>query len=211
MTGKPPEDDWTNAELEAIADASIEFERATMPGYRRFLDLARRRHPDAPLDRAAMRRALAGMRPPDWLPYALENLGAFPTADAAWLLATAWGGSEFPSGAGVAEAVAAFRRVGFAADDGQERPTATLTVYRGADRPKAWHGLAWTIDEATAEWFARRFATRRPGYVFVAEVDPEGVLGVLADRGESTVLVDPDRLRDRRVLRKVEGRPFEDE
>lgn len=73
----------------------------------------------------------------------------------------------------------------------------TLTVFRGqdpADDPAHLRGIAWSLDVATAEKFARgawaRVGNRR-GVVYEGRVPRDVVLGYLTGRGESEVVVDP--------------------
>ncbi len=130
--------------------------------------------------------------------------GAFGRETLRHLLSEWWTDAEFPTGLGTGRIVELFRSAGFVTDtEGTLAPAGPLTVYRGVrggSRPRA---LSWTLDEAKAEWFARRFAFDRPGELYAAEVQPEAVLGIFHGRAESEVVVDPRHLRKIRLLRQV--------
>jgi len=71
-----------------------------------------------------------------------------------------------------------------------------ITVYRGIDVPGSMagrlNGLSWTLDEATAHWFAGR--TGRPPVVISRRVRASSIIAVIEGRGESEVLI-AQRLR----------------
>lgn len=81
--------------------------------------------------------------------------------------------------------------------DGKRLPKGEiLTVYRGQDEAVdlAAYGIAWSLDQAIAEKFARGAATRqanRGGTVYSALVHSKNVMGYLTGRGESEVIVNP--------------------
>lgn len=154
-----------------------------------------------------MFRAVLWMDHFERLPHALRYYRCFAPDVARVLLAHSYDSAEIASPLGVGRLIAAFRRVGFVTDtEGLEPPSSPLLVFRGTGASRRWFALGWTTDEERAEWFARRFLSRQPGTVFTAMVPPEGVLGMLNARKESTVIVDPRRLRERRILRVVDRR-----
>ena len=69
-----------------------------------------------------------------------------------------------------------------------------LTIYRGVHIKKGTlRGLSWTLDRERAEWFANRWAKRRP-YVVEAEVLKSDVRAHFLARGEAEIVVLPNRL-----------------
>ena len=69
-----------------------------------------------------------------------------------------------------------------------------LTIYRGVHIKKGTlRGLSWTLDRERAEWFANRWAKRRP-YLVEAEVLKSNVRAHFLDRGEAEIVVLPNRL-----------------
>lgn len=80
-------------------------------------------------------------------------------------------------------------------DDGGRslhRPTEPLTVYRGAPLETAGLGMSWSLDEARARWFAKRWLFfGRPSGLYRGVVPPEGVFAMFNDRTEQEVVLDP--------------------
>jgi len=69
-----------------------------------------------------------------------------------------------------------------------------LTIYRGVHIKKGTlRGLSWTLDRERAEWFANRWAKRRP-YLVQAQVLKSDVRAHFLDRGEAEIVVLPNRL-----------------
>ena len=69
-----------------------------------------------------------------------------------------------------------------------------LTIYRGVHIKKGTlRGLSWTLDRERAEWFANRWAKRRP-YLVEAEVLKSDVRAYFLDRNEAEIIVLPNRL-----------------
>lgn len=127
---------------------------------------------------------------------------ALPAVDLNLLLVEWWTDTEFPSLYGTGRIVALFRRAGFVSDRGEAPPTGPLIIYRGVgEGVPTPRGVSWTLSEERAAWFARRFTFATGDTVYAAEIMPEGVLGILHERDEAEVLVDPRRLRRLRVLR----------
>lgn len=115
--------------------------------------------------------------------------------------------------------VTVFEMAGFISDeDGGEKPTEPLTVYRGA-HPSFRDGLAWTTSEERAWFFACNYpdtlrtrmwidhqvsgspapALGNPDegfHVYRATVLPWGVLARFDGRKEEEVVVNPDALHD---------------
>jgi transcriptional regulator with XRE-family HTH domain len=94
-----------------------------------------------------------------------------------------------------------FREAGFTTDTWQ-RLTGELTIYRGTAGGERSPGMAWTLDEASARWFARRSAMtyRRNPTVYRARVHAEDVLAYFAGRNEQEVVVDPATLSAREIF-----------
>ena len=79
---------------------------------------------------------------------------------------------------------------------------AQVTIHRGfADI--YWMGWSWTLDEARAEWFAKRFAHRGLGQVMTATVPKKKIIAYLGDRNESEIVYNPRRLPRERKVRLV--------
>jgi len=77
-------------------------------------------------------------------------------------------------------------------EDGAPLPEGeTLTVYRGQS-PEDELGLAWTLDPATARFFARRF--HAGGSILAGSVARSDVLAYLTGRGEQEIDVDPRKV-----------------
>ena len=110
------------------------------------------------------------------------------------ILAEWWNATE---GVRPREAIPLFRRAGYVTDDATATPpteTGNLTIYRGVRIPRHRLGISWTLDLERARFFAGRY-TAGGGYVYVAELPPDGLLGYFTDRNEREVVVDPGTLR----------------
>jgi hypothetical protein len=72
-----------------------------------------------------------------------------------------------------------------------------VTIYRGCSRAAAL-GLAWTIDQALAERFARghRKIPVPDPVIVSAKIHRDAILGVFTERNEAEIVVDPDELAD---------------
>ena len=122
--------------------------------------------------------------------------GRLTTDDLRSVICEVWSSAEYPQQhLRLVDWVDMFRRAGFVSERGAPAPTEPLTVYRGATWGRR-RGMAWTTDEAMAEWFASRWRGVTDGetYVFTVNVEPAAVLAFCdADdgRGESEVVVDP--------------------
>jgi hypothetical protein len=80
--------------------------------------------------------------------------------------------------------------------DAQHDP---IAVHRGSQRGHT-RGISWTTDEVTAGEFARGIRCRNSEPVIAhAEVPKDAVFGVIFDRKESEILLDPRRLRKFRI------------
>jgi hypothetical protein len=111
------------------------------------------------------------------------------------LLPELWSGSDPDDTDSRALALWQAARVakGRAITDGKGLPAGNLTVYRGQDADAPF-GIAWSLDRAIAEKFARGSATRqsnRGGVVYVARVPRAEVLAYLTGRGESEIIWNP--------------------
>jgi hypothetical protein len=117
--------------------------------------------------------------------------------EVAYALADAWSGPDHPTRAGleVLSWTHMFERVGYVVDGRRaeaERPTGTVTLYRGA-HPSFRRGMSWTDQLDVACWFTRY---RSPGgsQVYVARVPPKSLLAHLHEygngRGEHEFVVD---------------------
>jgi len=71
----------------------------------------------------------------------------------------------------------------------------TVTVYRGVTgkAADASHGLSWSLQYETAQWFAKRFGDR--GCVYEAQIEKEHIHAYFSGRNESEVIVHPKYLR----------------
>src|ERR1700720_120677 len=74
---------------------------------------------------------------------------------------------------------------------------------RGADRGAPdradrglTRGLAWTMDQSKAEWFAGRFPYRGPPFVASGWVFKRDVFAYFIGRQESEIVVSPNSIRD---------------
>jgi hypothetical protein len=74
-----------------------------------------------------------------------------------------------------------------------------VAIWRGCERGRE-RGLAWTIDRAVAEEFARgkRCVNKHPTLAS-AEIPKQHIFGVFLDREESELAIDPRRLRKLRA------------
>ena len=70
-----------------------------------------------------------------------------------------------------------------------------VTIYRGvtSHNAKNVRALSWTLDRATAEWFATRF--NEQGTVYEAQIDKQHICAVFLGRNEAEVIVDPKYLQ----------------
>lgn len=112
-------------------------------------------------------------------------------------LEDAWTGAEFPER--VVERglwVTMFGWSGYIVDSTpRERPTESLTLYRGA-KPDAKAGMAWTGSLEKAQWFANRPMQFGKGKVFTATVEPERLFAHFPEsRGEDEYVIDTDDLK----------------
>lgn len=86
------------------------------------------------------------------------------------------------------------KHVGHYLRDGKALPRSKfLTVYRG-QLPGEAVGIAWSLDRATADKFARGAGIRTgsmPGVVLETVVERADVLGYMTGRGEAEVIIDP--------------------
>ena len=71
----------------------------------------------------------------------------------------------------------------------------TITVYRGVIgmAEDSYLGLSWSLNQETAEWFAKRFGHR--GYVYEGQIDKKYVYAYFSGRNESEVVMRPKYLR----------------
>jgi hypothetical protein len=94
-----------------------------------------------------------------------------------------------------------FRRAGYVSDN-DEQLSGELAIYRGtfADDPKL--GIAWTLSEERARWFAERLGAGKAS-VWRAKVDASEVLGYFTERNEAEIIVAPETLRDLARARTV--------
>ena len=101
------------------------------------------------------------------------------------------------------ELVTLLRSIGFVTDrEGMSLPVKPIAIYRGARDDL---GVSWSLSLDTARFFAGRWAfgddsQRLP--VFRAVAPPEAILGMVFDRNEREVLVDPWELEDGRILER---------
>lgn len=70
-----------------------------------------------------------------------------------------------------------------------------ITIYRGVTsyNAKDVKVLSWTLNRATAEWFATRF--NEQGTVYEAQIDKQHICAVFLGRNEAEVIVDPKYLQ----------------
>lgn len=71
----------------------------------------------------------------------------------------------------------------------------TLVVYRaGYDWQPPAQGLAWTLDQSVAQWFARRYKADRP--IYAATILKQYTVALILRRNEKEIIVaDPTALR----------------
>jgi hypothetical protein len=67
-----------------------------------------------------------------------------------------------------------------------------VTVYRGFRRPGRHLAPSWTLDQARAEWFARRAVDPHGGDGYLAP--KTCVIAYFAGRGEQEIVLDPGGL-----------------
>jgi hypothetical protein len=120
-------------------------------------------------------------------------------------LASAWTGAKYPYDAlAVEDWLWLFRSAGFTTDTADiSPPKSDLDVYRGC-LPDHRLGLAWTTNPDCARWFAKVWLERRHikgGRVYAARVRPDHVLGIMHERSEDEVVIDPSGLFDVRLSR----------
>jgi hypothetical protein len=104
-----------------------------------------------------------------------------------------WSGCEFPESALDVETWGElFDRAGYTVDGRRApRPTAPLTLYRGAT-PERRYGLAWTPDRDVAAWFVSRVFMPPTSRVWRAVVEPGQLYAqnVRCREGEPEYVVD---------------------
>lgn len=117
--------------------------------------------------------------------------------DSGTALLKTWMTAEWPERAlGSTEWVRLFRETGFVALPALDRPSRALRLFRGSSAAN-WRGMAWTADLAVARLFAERWIQSGvEAHVYVATVEPAGVLARLGAGGEDEVIVDPGYLPD---------------
>jgi hypothetical protein len=102
-----------------------------------------------------------------------------------------------------------FRQVGYIGDPlPQQDP---VRLYRGINRYRWARGVSWTADMKVARFFAdgRRVGESCNGYVYMADVPREAILGRFTERNEDEYVVDPallPRLKRVEVVHPGEGR-----
>jgi hypothetical protein len=76
---------------------------------------------------------------------------------------------------------------------------ATVTIYRGIQRPGRHIGISWTTDRKKAEWFAQRFAfgEKKP-VLLTGRVRKLKIIACFTGRNESEVLVLAKHVRGRK-------------
>jgi hypothetical protein len=86
-----------------------------------------------------------------------------------------------------------------------ERPAAPVTLYRGSTADRMLR-MSWTSEPAMAEQLGIRHTFYDPTFLYQATAAPDAVLAYLERRAEGwTVVVDPARLTDIRLLRELRG------
>jgi hypothetical protein len=72
----------------------------------------------------------------------------------------------------------------------------TITVYRGMNRESAKqeYAFSWTLDEATAQFFADRFEKGK-GKIITRDVDLSEIIDYLEDRGEAEIIILPYKFK----------------
>ena len=75
-------------------------------------------------------------------------------------------------------------------------PAEPFTVYRGAPTVASARGMSWTLYENCARNFARVWAerTQAPASVYRTTASPDAVLGLLGNKREQEVVIDPSSL-----------------
>lgn len=77
-----------------------------------------------------------------------------------------------------------------------------FTIYRGTNYKSSVRGLSWTLDPDKAEWFARRFKTKKNSIIVVsAQVRKICTLAYFGSRNEQEIVVDPLELRNMKVIK----------
>jgi hypothetical protein len=85
-----------------------------------------------------------------------------------------------------------------------------LTIFRGqSGRRGLTRGLAWTMDQSKAEWFARRFPHQGPPFVASGRVFRHDVFAYFIGRQESEIVVSPHSIRDVAVTKLLPLPPAE--
>lgn len=116
------------------------------------------------------------------------------------MILPAWCGYEGgPSGLGEWRWLTMWKAVGFVSSDGGQAPTDRVVLWRGAPTWTNGRGMSWTLDSDRAEWFRARCELFGfgPASLYRAVVHPHAVLGVVNDRNEAEVIVNPRCLRGR--------------
>ena len=119
--------------------------------------------------------------------------GCLSIEDSARLAELAWTSPEFPvPDEDTLEGwVEVFHYTGYISDNGLERPSKPITLYRGADTDsRGVTGMSWTSAPATAHWFANRFGSEGRT-VWVATVERSRVLARFHGRNENEYVIDP--------------------
>ena len=85
----------------------------------------------------------------------------------------------------------------------------TVTVYRGVTphNAKSVKALSWSLNQETAEWFAKRFGHR--GYVYEGQIDKKYVYAYFSGRNESEIVMRPKYLRGLKKRRVNVGKDEE--
>jgi hypothetical protein len=111
-----------------------------------------------------------------------------------------------------------FKRTGYVTDSEIPRPHIPMTVWRGARTDRTPHGMAWSFDRSSAEFFvtrgmaqvmsadnldAFRRGERVPLGLFEVTVPPHAVLAIITEREEHEVVVNPRCLRGRNTPKLV--------
>lgn len=116
-----------------------------------------------------------------------------PEAKLKVLIPMIWGLCEWPVRfADYDEWLEIFQIVGYCSDDGTERPTKKLTVYRAAS-PDYIQGLAWSHNLKTVEWFNNRnhLFGWKDSRIYQTTVSPENIFGMFNMRKEDEVIINP--------------------
>jgi hypothetical protein len=76
-----------------------------------------------------------------------------------------------------------------------------LTIFRGhGGRRGLTHGLSWTMDQAKAEYFARRYLHQGPPFVGYGSVLKRHVFAYFTRRDESEIVVSPNEVTLAKIL-----------